>query len=64
MIVDDGDGVVVVVGDVVDCVVGDLIGDDGAEEVGDSTKGLIAHHHASLLHHPALVWGFVIIIVI
>jgi len=31
-----------------------LIRDDGTEEVGDASKGLVAHHHAALLHHTAL----------
>ena len=32
----------------------DLIRDDGTEEVGDASKGLVAHHHAALFHHTAL----------
>ena len=32
----------------------DLIRDDRTEEVGDASKGLVAHHHAALFHHTAL----------
>ena len=32
----------------------DLIRDDRPEEVGDASKGLVAHHHAALLHHTSL----------
>jgi hypothetical protein len=36
------------------CTCNGLVGDDGPEEVGAITQGLVADHHGPLLHHPTL----------